>query len=231
MNKFFLAGFVFFQQICFATYYSQCGQDKYVHEHYFKNCQNGVFIDIGAHNGITYSNTYFFEKEKGWTGICVEPMPQRFAELKISRNCTCIQGCISDINGPSRLLMVSSPFVNTEMLSGLFHKYDPRHLERVKFEIQQTGGSYQIIDVECYVLNELLEKNGITHINFMSIDTEGGEFDILTSIDFTRFKIDVIAIEDNYEDPRFITFLKEKGYIFATKLEQDILFVHQDFQP
>ena len=229
MRIFFLIGFVFFQQLCFATYYSQCGQDKYVNEHYFKNYRDGVFVDIGAHNGVTYSNTYFFEKELGWTGICVEPIPERFAELKACRHSVCIQGCVSDIDGISQLLMVSSPYVNTEMLTGLSHKYDPRHFERMKNEIRSFGGSYQLIDVQCYKLNELLEKNGITHVNFLSIDTEGGEFDILTSIDFSRFTIDVITVEDNYKDPRFVPFLKEKGYTFVTHLDQDLLFVRKDF--
>lgn len=174
MNKFFLTLFVFFHQFCFATYYSQCGQDQYVNEQIFKNLQGGVFVDIGAHNGITFSNTYFFEKERGWKGICIEPIPARFAELKACRDCLCIEGCISDINGISQLLMVSSNRVDTEMLSGLLHKYEPKHLERVKREVSIYGNTYETIDVQCYILNDLLEQNGIIHVNYLSIDTEGG---------------------------------------------------------
>ncbi len=225
-----ITGFIFFHQLCFATYYSQCGQDQYVNEHYFKNRRDGVFIEIGTHNGMTYSNTYFFEKELGWTGICVEPLPERFAELRACRSCICIQGCVADTSGVSKLLKVSSPLVNVEMLSGLQHKYDPRHFERMKTEVGTYGGSYQYIDVQCYKLNDLLGKNAITHVNFLSIDTEGGEFDILASIDFSRFKIDVITVEDNYEDSRFISFLGEKGYALVTRLGQDLLFVHKDFK-
>lgn len=229
MYKFFITLFVCLNQFCFGTYYSQCGQDKRVDE-IFKGHRGGVFIDIGAHNGVTYSNTCFFEKERGWAGICIEPMPARFAELKASRNCLCVEGCISDINGIDQLLMVSSPRVDTEMLSGLLHKYDARHLERVKKEISLYGGTYDIIDVECHVLNDLLENNGITHVNYLSIDTEGGEFDILASIDYSKFKIDVITVEDNYGDSRFIPFLEEKGYRFVAHLEWDLLFVHKDFK-
>lgn len=230
MNKIFLVGLIFFQQLCFATYYSQCGQDRFVYEKYFQNNQGGVFVDIGAHNGIKYSNTYFLEKEKGWKGICIEPIPERFAELQSCRDCVCIQGCISDIEGISQLLMVSSPVVDTEMLSGLLHKYDNRHLERVKREIIRNGGSYQLIDVQCYILNDLLENNGIAHVDFLSIDTEGGEFDIISSIDFARFRIDVITVEDNYRDPRFIPYLTEKGYTYVTHLDQDLIFVRNDIQ-
>jgi FkbM family methyltransferase len=230
MNKFFIAIFVFCCQHCSATYYSQIGQDQYINEQLFGNYQGGVFVDIGAHNGVTYSNTYFLEKERGWTGICIEPIPARFEELKACRNCVCVQGCVSDINGISQLLMVSSPVVHTEMLTGLLHTYDPRHLERMKIELFYNGGSYDTIDVQCYKLNDLLEQNGITHVNYLSIDTEGGEFDILASIDFSKFKIDAITVEDNYGDPRFIPFLEEKGFNFVTRLEWDLLFVHKDFQ-
>ncbi len=230
MNKFFLMGFLFFHQLCFATYYGQTKQDKYVNEHYFNNKQGGVFIEIGAHDGITYSNTYFFEKELGWTGICIEPIPERFVELQAHRTCICVEGCISDVSGASQLLRVTSPVVNTEMLSGLLNKYDPRHLKRVDIEIRKMGGSHQVIEVQCYELNDLLEKNEITHVNFLSLDTEGGEYDILASIDFTKVMIDVILLEDNYEDPRFFTLLEKKGYNFVTRLKQDLLFVHKDFQ-
>jgi hypothetical protein len=50
----------------YGAYYSQVGQDRFIHENYFKELKGGVFVDIGAHNGISYSNTYFFEKELNW---------------------------------------------------------------------------------------------------------------------------------------------------------------------
>ncbi len=229
MNKFYLLGFVFFHQLCFGTYYSQFGQDQYVNEYFFKDMQGGVFIDIGAHNGISHSNTFFFEKERGWTGICIEPKPERFAELQACRNCICVQGCITDMEGVGQLLKVSSPNLNTEMLSGLLHKYNPRHFERMKREIAVLGGSYELIPVQCYIFNQLLGNAGITHVNFLSIDTEGGEFDILSSIDFSRFKIDVITVEYLYDEPRLKPFLEEKGYNLSIPIGEDLIFVHKDF--
>ncbi|MDN3506145.1 MAG: FkbM family methyltransferase [Simkaniaceae bacterium] len=230
MKRFYLLVFVFIQQLCLANYFSQCGQDKYVYEHFFRNVRKGVFVDIGAHDGITYSNTYFLEKSLGWSGICIEPMQNRFDELQKARDCTCIQGCIAETTGMRQFLLVTSPYVNTEMLSGLIDMYDPRHLERVDIEINRYGGSYDTIDVPCYVLNDLLEENGITHVNFLSIDTEGGEFEILSSIDFSKYSIDVIAVEDNYKDPRFIPFLEERGFQYITDLAQDLIFVHRNFK-
>ena len=208
------------------AYQSQCGQDRFVHENYFFFFKNGIFVDIGAHDGISLNNTYFFEKEMGWTGICIEPIPEIFERLKANRNAVCIQGCVSDQVGNKKFLQISGP---VEMLSGLVDKYDPRHLKRIDRELLGEGGYSEIIDVKCYLLNELLEEQGIDHVNFLSLDTEGGEFEILSSIDFSRVKIDVITVENNYNDPRFIYLLSKNGFRFVTSLEQDMIFVNDSF--
>lgn len=233
MNFFFRAFFLFLfgNLSCHAAYYSQCGQDQFVFENYFRNHKGGTFVDIGAHNGVTYSNTFFLETEQNWSGICVEPIPEVFNELKNMRKCCCVEGCVTNRTGNGQLIKVNSPAVNTEMLSGLIDKYDPRHFDRMLKEIEYFGGTYDIIDVQCYLLNDLLEQNGISHVNFLSIDTEGGEFDILSSIDYSRFKIDVITVEDNYQDERFVEFLNDKGYNFVRRLGCDLLFVHKDLKP
>lgn len=221
--------FLLLPHFCCSTYYSQIGQDKFVNENYFFNKKGGIFVDIGAHDGITFSNTYFFESELDWNGLCIEPIPEVFDQLKVNRCCNCIRGCITDFEGDGEFLRITSPFVNTEMLSGLVNKYDPRHLGRVKQEIETHGGSYEIINVKCYLINNLLEEYRLNHIDFLSIDTEGGEFDIISNIDFSKYIIDVIAVEDNYNDPRFVEFLESKGYLFVGRNGWDLLFVRKAF--
>jgi len=68
-------------------YYSQYQQDKYLNEIVFKNKEKGFFLDIGAHDGASLNNTYFFEKYRKWNGICIEPIPEVFAKLDENRNC------------------------------------------------------------------------------------------------------------------------------------------------
>lgn len=219
--------FIFFlPSLIFSVYYSQCEQDKFVNETFFKNYRNGVFVDIGAHDGISLSNTYFFEKELEWTGICLEPLPHVFNQLQQNRKCLCLCGCISteEHNSTQPFLQVSG---YPEMLSGLLNKFDPQHLSRIRHEIQEYGGSYKIIDVTCYNLNQLLENAGIHHVNFLSLDTEGGEFEILQNFDFSKCQIDVITVEDNYKVYPFISLLADKGFEFVTTLHQDLIFVHK----
>ena len=61
--------------------FSQFNQDKFIFENFFPVKSDGVFVDIGAHDGITLSNTWFFENYLGWTGYCFEPNPSLFAKL------------------------------------------------------------------------------------------------------------------------------------------------------
>lgn len=204
-------------------FYSQCSQDRFIFETFFKYKKAGTFIDIGAHNGIAFSNTKFFE-EQGWKGICIEPIPEVFRELEKNRNCICIQGCITDYEGVGQFLRVGG---EPEMLSGLINNYDLRHLNRIRDEASRRtfGEEPQIINVQCYLLNSILEKNGIFHIDYLSIDTEGNELEILKSIDFNRFLIDVIDVENNFGETTTREFLKSKGYRFYTNVAHDDIFV------
>ncbi len=62
-------------------YVSQCGQDKFLIENLFKGKKNGIFVEIGAFDGIKYSNTYNLEVDYGWAGLCIEPIPEQFENL------------------------------------------------------------------------------------------------------------------------------------------------------
>ena len=70
-------------------YYSQCYQDVLV-DAFFRKKTGGIFVEAGAHDGITYSNTYFLESKRGWTGLCIEPHPETFIELARNRKCACL---------------------------------------------------------------------------------------------------------------------------------------------
>jgi hypothetical protein len=67
-------------------YHSQIGQDKWV-QSVLGNKKNGYFIELGACDGLLYSNTLYFERENNWNGICIEPNDLFFEKLKINRKC------------------------------------------------------------------------------------------------------------------------------------------------
>lgn len=208
-------------------YYSQKGQDKFVNEVIFKNKKNGFFVEIGANDGISFSNTYYFEKNLNWSGICVEPYPDLFTKLKKNRNCYLENCCISDAVGIKNFLKCTGYI--TEMYSGLLDKYDERHLQRIDKEIAEYGGSKEILAVSTNRLDDILEKYKISTIDLISIDTEGGEFDILKSINFSKYKINVIIIENNFNEDSMRKFLVEKGFKLLKRLGKDDIFLNSEF--
>ena len=165
-------------------YKSQYNQDKILNEKYFNNKKNGVFLDIGAHDGIDLSNTYFFEKNLEWSGICFEPVPTVFNSLSQNRNCTLVNGCAwyEDTKKTFRVVKGYS-----EMLSGILDSYNPLHLNRINNECETYGSTYEDIEVDCYDINKILIQNNLKKIDFISIDTEGSELEILKRIDFDFF--------------------------------------------
>lgn len=202
-------------------YYSQYQQDKYLDEVVFKKKENGFFLDIGAHDGVSLNNTYFFEKYRNWNGICIEPIPEVFNELNKNRQCIKIRGCISDKKGKASFLRLKG---YTEMLSGLINEYDIRHLYRIEAEIQQYGGDKEIIEVECFNINDLLSEYNISYIDYCSLDVEGAELNILRSIDFENISIDVFTIENNYKTDEIKNFMHSKGYDLIATLGCDEVF-------
>lgn len=201
-------------------YKGQFFQDKYVNNKFFKNKDNGVFLDIGANDGITFSNTYFFEKELDWKGMCIEPLDSAYEQLVLNRSSINIKGCAWTCDTTMKFRQVNG---GGEMLSGLVDAYQMEHQKRIELESMNDG--YVDIDVNCYDINALLDKHKMYDIDLLSIDTEGSEFNILQCIDFTKFKIKVIIAENNYNDFEVRRLLASKGYIFDSRLDIDDIFV------
>lgn len=222
----YLAALFFFQSFAFAEYHSQVGQDRIVNETFFKNLRNGVFVDVGAHNGISLSNTYFFEKELDWTGLCLEPNPDVFSQLQNNRSCLCVCGCATSKGNEMKQFLKISGYA--EMLSGLIDKFDAPHKSRIENELKVYGGSYEVIDVTCYNLNQLLEDAGIDHVHLLSLDTEGGEYEILQNFNFSKCQVDVITVEDNYRIYSFVQLLESRGFKLGKSIEQDLIFVNNN---
>jgi FkbM family methyltransferase len=201
-------------------YKGQFLQDKYVNNKFFNNKENGVFLDIGANDGITFSNTYFFEKELNWKGMCIEPIESVYEQLVLNRSSINIKGCAWNCDTTMKFRQVNG---GGEMLSGIVDAYNMQHQQRIELESKETG--YVDIDVQCYDINSLLEKYKLFEIDFLSIDTEGSEYNILQCIDFTRFKIKVIIAENNYNDYEVRKLLASNGYVFDSRLDIDDIFV------
>jgi len=210
-------------------YYAQFEQDKILNERIFKNKNGGKFIEVGAHDGIQSSNCCFFEKELGWTGICFEPIKERYDELLKNRpNSKCYNKCAYSEN---KMLQFNKIEGYAEMLSGIVENYDTRHINRIDAEIKQLGGNRTIIEMEGVTITSVCNEIGEYKFDFMSLDVEGGELEVLKGIDFNKIKIDVIVIENNYPDSfgDIKKLLFDKGYFIYGTACIDVIFIHKSF--
>lgn len=213
------------------TYYSQSKQDEILDTHIFKGLKKGVFVDVGAWDGVCFSNTLFFEKEREWKGIHIEPLPDKFADLVKNRpNSINLNLAISDSEGEGEFLAITG---NTGMLSGLTSNYDERHIQRIERETKELNTETKTIQVKMRRLDSIFKEYNVKRVNYLSIDAEGSEMNIIRSIDFGFTFIDVIGFENNYADKSIaiLEFLKQKGFVRLPINHRDDIFVVHKSSP
>lgn len=210
-------------------FYSQYGQDAYVKKKIFKDKKNGVFIDVGAYDGKIYNNTLYFEENDNWSGINVEPNKHIFELLEKNRpNCININTAVSDKEEELDFISVKG---GPEMISGLLENYDPRHEERLEFELKRDGGEKNIIKIKTKRLESIFDEYNIKKVDYLSIDVEGAEMSVIKSINFDKVFIDLIEFENNFLDvsKEIVDYLKEKNYIQCEIINSvDIFMLHKD---
>jgi FkbM family methyltransferase len=187
---------------------SQLGQDVQI----LKRYQTGFFVDVGAHDGISLSNTYLLEQH-GWKGICVEPIPEMYERLCKHRTAICCNEAMYHTSD----LEVTFDVAKESMLSGI-SEYIDCHKEIVDKD-------KNTIQVHTISMNDLLEKhNAPTFIEYLSLDTEGSEYEILKTVDFQKYSFGWIDVEHNFVEPRrsmIRELLTLNGYEFVKQNEWD----------
>ena len=208
-------------------YYSQDNQDRYLEENVFKGHKNGIYVDVGAYDGIDINNTLYFEKYNNWTGINIEPIKKIFDNLVINRPNNINLNCaVCNNDGETDFFCNTG---HTEMISGIKHTMDVRHLQRTEYENNIMGSTTEIIKVNTQKLETIFDKNNITHVNYLSIDVEGAEFEVIKSINFDKVFIDVIGFENNYTDVSvpIVKYLENKNFV-VINVSMDIFMINKD---
>jgi FkbM family methyltransferase len=214
-----------------GRFYGQFRQDQRVYELFFKQQrrQQGVFVDVGASDGVTFSNTFFFENTLGWTGLCIEPRPSAFRDLVRNRRCLCANVAVGDPEADGDLMQFVEYRGWGSGLSGIAQYYDPRHLERIKREeLHPDHRGKTTYNVIVQSLADRLETHELYEIDYLSIDIEGPELKVLKTLDYDRFRIKVIDVENNYRTADIRNFLRTKGYRFVERIGVDELYVRDD---
>lgn len=201
--------------------YGAFGQDVLVAELLGKK-RNGVFVDIGANDGVRVNNSYYFEKELGWTGVAIEPIPAIYQKLTANRKCATVNGCMTTRPGKAKFLeMVGGP----HMLSTLAIHNEGLTARRLRTNAKRHNTEIREIEVECLTFAMMAEKFGIHEVDFLSLDIEGGELDILKSIDFERTPVRAISVENNYYTRDIRDYLESQGFIYLGTFRVDEIYL------
>jgi FkbM family methyltransferase len=200
--------------------YSQLGQDLDVLKLY-SNKSSGTFIEIGASDGKMLSNTYLLE-QLGWKGICVEPIPEKFELLQKNRKSINVNKAVYNVSGQDIKFTVAQQSLG----SGITSEIDTYHF------VKDTGTT---ISVETITLNDLIQESGLpSFIEYLSLDTEGSEYEILKALDFSKYTFGTIHVEHNFVMPKreqIRSLLTSNGYKFLQQNRHDDYYIHNSLNP
>mmetsp|Transcript_6267 Transcript_6267/g.18909 ORF Transcript_6267/g.18909 Transcript_6267/m.18909 type:complete len:411 (+) Transcript_6267:106-1338(+) len=203
------------------TFYGQDGgghnqPDKIVFETFFKDppVVNGIFVEIGAQDGLSRTNTLFFEETLNWNGILVEAATPNFEKLKEAqskrrKNSQIVHAAACPKEGTVR-------FIGDGGTAGRVERLAPAFVE--KWSRYWKTPWNEEYEVPCEPTSAILSRAGFHQVDFMSIDVEGSELDFLETIDFDIVMIRVLVFEggmDAIRDAVARDLLKNKGFCHA----------------
>jgi FkbM family methyltransferase len=180
----------------------------------------GFFVEFGAGDGVGLSNTLLLEKQFGWSGVLCEPARDWHAALVKNRSCRIDLRCVYSRTG--EFVSFSENYLGE--LSGITEFAGATQAGLLNKNI----ASY---DVETISLLGLLDEyQAPRHVDFLSMDTEGSEYEILRDFDFSRYSFGAISVEHNYSPNRQMVrdLLLANGYrqVFPDLSDFDDWFVH-----
>lgn len=182
----------------------------------YLNFSDGFFIELGAHDGVTQSNTFYYEKKYNWKGILIEPVPKLFnycKKYRSNKNLYFCNACVSfDFNKDKVKLIYSNLMTTAVDLTS--DDYRKKHLADPELNFFEKNNYFY---ANARTLNSILKESKAPNIiDFFSLDVEGAEFDVLYGIDFSIYNFKYIIIEtDNFE--RLDKFMTNKNYKFINK--------------
>jgi len=184
-------------------YYAQYGEDKILNE-IFQGKTKGVCVEVGGYDGVTGSNSYFFEK-LGWKCLVIEPMPEFCEKIRSFRKCDVAEVAASNQNGEVGFHVA----VGVETLSTI--EQEKSHFDRIR---SLSADEIKKIQIKTEKLDVILTQRNYKEIDFLTIDVEGHELAVLSGMNFIEIKPRIIIIEDNSHglDGRVNRLLKSKFY-------------------
>lgn len=198
--------------------YSQFGQDRAVAE-VFPAGYRGIFVDVGAGDGVTDSNTLAFEEE-GWHGLLVEAEHGEAYAARTRRQAPVEN--VACFNESGLHLFVHS---GVKGWGGLFGTHRQLNEEEQRRHQEAAGGGLGYVD--CLPLSELLRRHDLYEVDYLSLDVEGAELSVLESANWLVTDIKVLTVEVNDQAEAIRQFLLERGYCLWDVIGVDEMYVQK----
>lgn len=202
----------------YQTFHGQSREDEIAWQ-IFLNDPPGYFVEVGAYDGVILSNTYAFER-RGWRGMCFEPHPEFHKQLVANRpGSTCIQAAVGNrielatlfYSTPNAMLS-STSLVDIESLKSIYVD------DREQFEQMQQ------ITVPLITLDYALAIHGVEQVDYLSVDVEGRELDVLQGFEIVRWRPRLVIVENNNLYDELIAYFSAVGYTLARVVYQNMFF-------
>jgi len=183
----------------------------------------GVFLEIGANDGYDQSNTYYLERVLGWRGILIEPIPRLYeAARRLRKRSTVYQRACVGPGGPTTI-----DIVDVGLMSVALGLQDAEEQDSRVARGRRTARRYS---VPTATLSDLIDEAGETGIDFMSVDVEGAEFEVLRGLDLSRHAPAYLLVETKHPD-RISELLGDRLELVEQLTEHDYLFRRSGTHP
>jgi FkbM family methyltransferase len=219
--------------------YERAGSDRYSHPAYdeldFKLAdylpdRGGIFVEAGAYDGYWGSNTYWFERFRGWTGVLVEPLPELAAKARRERPRSKVFQCALVTKDASASSIVIHYGGVMSSVSDAWESDEDARAHAVVGAGLVHSSTYELI-VSARTLNDVLTEAGVGEIDLLSLDVEGYEISALQGLDLSRHKPRFMLIEmlrEDYQLPAIEQILGDQYRHEAQLSERDHLYRRVD---
>lgn len=198
--------------------YSQHQIEKYLQDRF---PSPGVFLEIGCWDGELISQTAWLERTRGWSGLCVDPFPRNFE----NRTCRVCARAVSADGRPRPFIRVT---IDKRDGGDVSYFSGFKETLQVHWPLISEFCEYQELEVETITIAQLYEQYVLpSHIDFLSVDTEGSELEIFESIDFCAYSFGLVVFEhntDGFIQSKVGEILSKNGYRLVDSLRCDDIY-------